>query len=173
MKYLEEIRNMKRNQFKNILKKKINELAFKYLMLKRGEKGIEIEHFSIRMADYLSPNMAGLTIKEQQEMFAVINRMVKISYNFPQNNKIDICFCGNEETMNHIYSCKILNKEEETIPYNKIFTGNIGEQVSVFKRFQNNMDNREKLLMKKKEGGLHVIPDGDPLYNYLYSNGYK
>ena len=38
----------------------------------------------------------------------------------------------------------MLNKEEEKIPYNKIFTGNIGEQVSVFRRFQKKMENREK-----------------------------
>ena len=39
-------------------------------------------------------------ILEKQEMFAVINRMINISYNFPQNKKIDICRqCGQEETM--------------------------------------------------------------------------
>ena len=52
-------------------------------MDKQGQKGSEIEHFSIQMADYLSPNNTGLTIEEKQNMFSVINRMTKISYNFP------------------------------------------------------------------------------------------
>ena len=37
------MRKMKRNQFKNMLKEKINHLAFKYLMEKRGKKGKEID----------------------------------------------------------------------------------------------------------------------------------
>ena len=162
----EEIRNMKRNAFKNILKKQINELAFGYLIEKRGKKGSEVNHVSLRMADYLAPNNSGLSILEKQEMFAVINRMVPISYNFHQNNKIDICPCGQEETMEHIYICKILNNEEQIEPYQKIFTGNIGEQITVFKRFQINMKEREQLLQKKmKNENHHVIPNGDPLYN--------
>ena len=40
---IEDIRKMKRNQIKNILKLKINELTFQYLIEKRGKKGCEIE----------------------------------------------------------------------------------------------------------------------------------
>ena len=133
------MRQMKRNQFKNILKIKINELAFTYLIQKRGIKGREVEYSSLRMADYLAPNSSGLTILEKQEMFAVINRMINISYNFPQNKKIDICPCGQEETMEHIYYCKQLNIKEEILSYEKIFNGNIGEQVVIFRRFTENI----------------------------------
>ena len=91
-------------------------------------------------------------------MFSVINRMVQISYNFRQNDKIDTCLCGQEETMEHIYICKILNNEEPIEPYQKIFTGNIGEQVTVFKRFQINMKEREQLLQKKEK----LKPPCDP-----------
>ena len=118
------------------------------------------------MADYLAPNNSGLSIQEKQEMFSVINRMVPISYNFQQNSKMDICPCGQEETMEHIYICKILKNKEQIEPYQKIFTGNIGEQVTVFKRFQINMKERELLLQKKmKNENHHVIPNGDPLCN--------
>ena len=75
--------------------------------------------------------------------------------------------------MEHIYLCKILNKEEEQLPYKQIFNGNIGEQITIFKRFQKNMKERENLwkIEKQKNENLHVIPSGDPLYKYLYSNG--
>ena len=162
----EEMRQMKRNQFKNILKTKINELAFTYLIQKRGIKGREVEYSSLRMADYLAPNSSGLTILEKQEMFAVINRMINISYNFPQNKKIDICPCGQEETMEHIYYCKQLNIKEEILSYEKIFNGNIGEQVVIFRRFTENMKERENRMSS------HVIPHGDPPYMHLYGNGY-
>ena len=90
----EEIRNMTRSQFKCFLNNKIQEIALKYLLDKLGKKGSEVEYSSIRMADYLVSNNSGLTIPEKQQMFAIINRMVKISYNYPQNNKIDLCHCG-------------------------------------------------------------------------------
>ena len=77
----EEIRIMKRNEFKNILKKHTNQLAFEYINEKRGKKGSEVNHVSLRLADYLAPNNSGLSILEKQEMFSVINRMVQISYN--------------------------------------------------------------------------------------------
>ena len=102
----EEIRKMKRNVFKNILKTKINELAFTYLIQKRGIKGREVEYSSLRMADYLAPNSSGLTILEKQEMFAVINRMINISFNFPQNKKINGA---------HLYLQKIKYQERDII----------------------------------------------------------
>ena len=61
----EEIRNMKRNQLKNILNRKINEMGLRYLLEKRGKKGQEVEHHSLRMADYLLPNKSGLSIEEK------------------------------------------------------------------------------------------------------------
>ena len=128
------------------------------------------------MSDYLLPSTKGLTISEKQEMFAIKNRMVQISYNFPQNKSIDKCQCGEEESMEHIYSCKLLNKQEEyQLPYKMIFIGNIGEQIMIFRTFQNNMKEREKLLKneKQKNENSHVIPCGDPLYNDLYRNGFK
>ena len=125
------------------------------------------------MSDYLAP-ITALTISEKQEMFAIKNRMVQISYNFPNNKKIETCLCGQEENMEHIYLCKILNKEtEQLIPYKKIFNGNIREQITIFKIFQKNMKEREKYLNIERQNNenLHVIPSGDPLYIDLYSNG--
>ena len=125
------------------------------------------------MSDYLAP-ITGLTISEKQEMFAIKNRMVQISYNFPNNKKIKTCLCGQEEDMEHIYLCEILNKEkEQLIPYKQIFNGNISEQITIFKIFQKNMKEREKLLNIERQNkeNFHVIPSGDPLYIDLYSNG--
>ena len=50
--------------------------------------------------------------------------------------KIDLCHCGQEETMEHIYDCKLLNKKEPIIAYKQTFKGNIGEQVTILQRFK-------------------------------------
>ena len=44
---IEEFRIISRKQFKNLLKEKINELAFKYLIERRGKKGREMEYSSL------------------------------------------------------------------------------------------------------------------------------
>ena len=127
-----------------MLKQKTNELAFQYLIKKRGKKGCEIEYFSLRMSDYLAP-VTGLTISEKQEVFAIKNRMMQISFNFPNNKKIETCLCGQEGNLEHI--CKLLNKEKgQPIPYKQIFNGNIREQITIFKICQKNMKEREIFL---------------------------
>lgn len=168
---LDNLKKLKRNQFRNILDKKIQKIALDYLTGKQGQKGSEIEHMSIRMADYLLPNDTGLTIEQKQEMFAVINRMVNISYNFPQNKKVEHCWCREIENMEHIYICKLLNKEEPKLPYSYIFNGNVGEQITVYKRFQCNFEKRENLKDQKEESCPHAIRNRDPLYSY--SNGFQ
>ena len=89
-----------------MLNEKIRTVALKYLIEKQGQKGSEIEHFSIQMADYLSPNNTGLTIEEKQSMFSVINRMEQISYNFSHKKEIDQCFVDKPKLWNIFISVK-------------------------------------------------------------------
>ena len=171
-----EITRITRNKLGNMLNEKIRNVALQYLIKKQGQKGSEVEHLSIQMADYLAPNNTGLTIDEKRNMFSVINRMEKISYNFPHKNEIDRCLCGMTENMEHIYLCEMLNPEKPKISYRQLFIGNLGQKISVFRRFKNNFEEREKLRIEKmknseEEKYPHVIPDRDPLYLSLYSNG--
>ena len=61
------------------------------------------------MAEYLLPNDKGITIEDQQYLFGIRNKMVKIPANFGSSSK---CVCGMNEEMCHIYDCEQLNKEE-------------------------------------------------------------
>ena len=53
--------------------------------------------------------------------------------------------------MKHIYNCKVLNKEDSIISYNQIFNGNIEEQVTILRRFETNMKEREQRKIQNKE----------------------
>ena len=80
------------------------------------------------------------------------------------------------ETMEHIYLCELFNPEKTELSYRHIFVGNLGQQISVFRRFKNNFEVREKMKSEKieeseEEKYPHVIPNRDPLYLSLYSNG--
>ena len=71
--------------------------------------------------------------------------MINIPSNFSSNWEAK-CECGEIESMKHIYECKILNMNKEiTIPYENIYNGNIKQQIEVYKRFKENLINREKL----------------------------
>ena len=50
-----------------------------------------------------------LKIEEKQRLFAIRNRMIDIPNNF---GKSELCSCGEQENMVHVYSCKHLNKTE-------------------------------------------------------------
>ena len=50
------------------------------------------------------------------------------------------------DNMEHIYICEIYNEEDKPIlPYEKIFNGNLNQQIEVFRKFQQNMKRRENL----------------------------
>ena len=170
---LEEIEKMTKNKFRNILKEKIKKEAFGYLIKKRGIKGTEINYPILKMAEYLLPNKLGISIEDQRNIFSVRNRMVNIPDNFSsqQNGYLGLrkCICSEKENMEHIYSCNKLNKETVKLPYQKLFSGNIKEQIDIFRRFQTNLEMRNYLIRKQDqsenivENSPHVILSCDPL----------
>ena len=86
--------------------------------------------------------------------------MTKIPANFPKTNE-NKCYCGREENMEHIYYCEMIRNEDSiTLKYDRLYKGTLLEQIQVFRQFETNMKNREK--MKNRcciPGGL----SGDPL----------
>ena len=118
--------------------------AFKYLTGKQGSKGKDIVYSSMQMSEYLLPTNEKLTIDEKRRLFAVKNKMIDIPSNFPKGRSESetICFCGQREDMNHIYECDIYN-EEVFSNYEEIYNGEINEQITIFKRFEENFEKRK------------------------------
>ena len=169
---LKEIKIMNQTKFKNIVKERIKIVALDYLLEKQGSKGSETKYTNIQMAEYLQPYCSKLNIDEKRQMFAVKNRMVDLPVNFPAKNIEVKCICGSKETMSHIYSCKSLNKTKEMIKYEQIYEGNITEQIEIFKRFQQNLETRNKLNeIDKLSQQSPCDPKVDPLIFVKTSNG--
>ena len=153
---LEEIKTMSKHSFTKMLKENGRKNAFKYLLSKKGSKGKENSETELSMAEYLLPTNRALTISERQKMFAVKNRMVEIPANFPNPKIENICICGEKEDMKHIYQCETINDgETDYLKYEKIFEGNINEQIEVFRKFERNMEKRKQL----KENIIPCDPD--------------
>ena len=90
---------------------------------KRGSKGQEIKFITLETSECLLPFNSGLNIEEKRRMFNIRNRMTVIPYNF--GKKEEKCICGEIETMQHIYSCNIMNQSKTEISYNLLYNGNL------------------------------------------------
>ena len=167
----EEIKQMKINQFDKLLKIRIEKTALNYLTSRQGIKGGEMHYSKIEMSEYLTPWIE-LNILEKRDMFAVKNKMIRISEKFSSSEKSDICWCGISLNMEHIYKCEILNTEEIELPYSEIYNGEINEQISVFKRFMKSFSEKEKYDMRKAENP-HAIASCEPQFSDIeYCNGF-
>ena len=113
------------------------------------------------MAEYLLPNDTLKDVEEQRYLFAIRNRMIDIPMNFGKQSN---CFCGEKETMSHIYNCRIMNEQQERIEFEKVFNGKLLEQEQILNGFRNNM--------KIRENNTHVI-DINQSANFCtdFSNG--
>ena len=83
--------------------------------------------------------------------------MVFITDNF-KNDK-EICACGQNENLEHIYKCELWNRKNingET-KFEEIFKDNISNQVKISKRIFNNLEKREKFKVES-----HMIQSCDP-----------
>ena len=142
---LDEIKKIPKQKYTSILKQTISELALNYLVEKQGTKGSETKYTNLEMAEYLLPFNNQLTIENKSEMFEIKNRMTNIPSNFSSKSE-NKCRCGTQEVMSHIYECDLYNMEEQpTIPYEKMFNGNLNQQITVNKKFKQNMIKKEEI----------------------------
>ena len=143
---LEEIKNMTRSKYKNIIKSRIEKNALEYLLSKRGSKGHEIEYTSLEMSEYLLPFNTNLNIEEKRKMFEIRNRMTQIPTNFGKTE--EKCICGENESLPHIYICESLNQMKTKTCYEEIYNGNLKTQIQIYRRMENNLERRKELKLR-------------------------
>ena len=142
----EDIKNMKQNKYKNLIKSRIEKNALSYLKSKRGSKGQEIEYKSLEMSEYLLPINSILNIEEKRKMFAIRNRMFGIPSNF--GNKDEKCVCGSLETMPHIYDCETLNDRKSKPKYDEIYNGSLNNKIEIFRKLEKSLEKRQEIITK-------------------------
>ena len=148
---MEEIKLMPQSQFKKLVKTRVTENAFNYLIKKQGSKGKENKCEDLSMAEYLHPTNKAISISDKQQLFAMKNRMTNIPANFPKPNIKPKCFCNEDEDMAHIYNCVVLNNGKTTeIEYEKIYNGTLSEQIVILRIFEKNIERREQLMNEKQ-----------------------
>jgi hypothetical protein len=157
----EDIRIMTKQKFTRLLREKVNKGALEYLTGKQGFKGQEIQYSCVEMSEYLLPTNKKLTIEEKRQLFGMRNKMLDIPSNFNSKSE-DKCECGEISDMEHIYYCDT----EVEVPYEKLYNGNIDEQISVYKNFEENLKKKEN----KRKANTELPCDPDVI-RYSSSNG--
>ena len=125
------------------------------------------------MSEYLLPSTCSLTIEEKQEMFSMKNKMIKIPANFPQNKKIQ-SKCGELENMENVYKYELFNdgnNDEEKLEYGKIYSGNISEQIKVFRNMKKCLEKRSEFENMKSDNEEEELPCDPSLIRYYSSIG--
>ena len=129
-----------------------SEDTVKYLKEKQGSKGKEIQYDKIEMSEYLLPFNNQLSIEGKQRLFSARNKMVNISSNFSSSKLETKCICSEQESMQHIYnSCKMLNIDNKALPYEKIYSGEVYEQIEVLQKLEQNLEIRDNLMNPQHE----------------------
>ena len=136
-----EIKQMSKLQFKNLIRKKSENAAFLYLLSQIKE-----------MQDYLIPE-AKLSMKENISIFKLRTTTLDIKTNMKHKNENDLCDeCSKKgkiktETQRHIYRCIELNgiKEHRKRPkYKDIFGNKIEKMKHILEIIHKNVMTRNQ-----------------------------
>ena len=140
----EGIRNMKKSQFRNLVKEKLEQKTFmKMENLKMNHSKVKnIEHNRIVMQKYLQPNSMKMSKEEAQLIFKMRCKMTNVKCNFKRMYEDLRCRACNmeDENQKHIVECQVLNSSKEKIEYEKIETGTVLEKLKIARIFKKNME---------------------------------
>ena len=120
---MEDIENMPKQTYKKLIKKKIMEFSFKYLIEKRNTrngKGIEIMYEKLEIQSYLNTEDMNITNEERKYIFQLrIKMCFKIKTHFRNTFDNTVCEgCNIEEsTTSHTLACKSLIGGNELVTY--------------------------------------------------------
>ena len=148
---MEAIQGMKNQSFRKLIKQKIEEKEMERMeTLKKSHSKVQkIEHNGLVMQKYLQPNSTKISKEEAQLIFKLRCRVTSIKANMKGSFESLQCRACKlfEESQEHIVNhCKILNKEEKILEYEKIFNGTVIEKVEIAKRFQKKFEKLEKMI---------------------------
>ena len=149
-KTFEEIKKMKKNEFNRMVTQKIQKWTLDKLEEKKKthSKVKELIHENLGIQKYLKHSNIKITKEERQLIFQLRSEVTNVKMNCKgkyEDLKCEACKEG-DETQEHVYKCKILNKnEKEMIKFEKIKSGNVKDMVEIAKKFKKNLEMRSKV----------------------------
>ena len=110
---LEDIKMLSKTGWKDLVSKKVQNRAFKYLtdLKTTHSKARNIQYQNLQLQSYLGSSENNLTIQEKQFIFAARTRMLDVKANFKSSESDLSCRkCRNgTESQEHLISCEALS----------------------------------------------------------------
>ena len=158
-----DIKQMKKNEFANIVKRKLENKTFKDLVTRKEahEKVKILKHPSLKMQQYFKTSDKQMKIEDSQNIFKMRCRVTHTKLNMKKLYDSHFCrACKIEmESDEHVYTCNEImkmNKEIENIirpEYEKLYYGNVNEQRQISRIFNSNM----KIIQNIKEENVSTL----------------
>ena len=134
---IRDIEKMAENQFRRIVKEKIELKALEYLnnLKAKHSKVMDLHHQNLTMQPYLEPNE--MSVQECKFMFALRSRMVDVRANYREKYFLAICpSCKlEEENQEHLLTCNNLQTTgtmtTATPEYDDLFSNNLIKQIKI------------------------------------------
>jgi hypothetical protein len=135
---LTDIKNMKTNLFKKLVKKQMKEIALSELIFrqKKGAKGKFIHYNSFNMAEYLLPE-SNLTVIEKVQIFALRTEMNDNPCNFGEKIQCQLG-CSQVQDNEHILNCPVLEESENILNLEDLRNGPIHKKIEIIRKFNKN-----------------------------------
>ena len=174
LKHEEQVKQMTRKEFKDIVKDMVKELALKeFNNLKSNHKKVkDIKHDSLsEPQEYLTSNK--ITQKASSLIFNLRSKCQKeFKENFHNQNGISMCpLCDeHQDSQEHALACRVVAQElgvrVNGVKYANLF-GDLGEQIQVSKVYRDILKLRTSQLAP---GGTHDGPTGANIPDPATSN---
>ena len=156
---MNEIKNMSKFTFKHITKEACEQAALKNLKMQIKTKGNKISYEQLEMQNYLKAD-SDLNLEEKKMTFKIRTEMTDLKMNM--KNKHDKYTCVacevkdeiTNETQEHVYICKNINKEDMAkCEFKEIFSNKRCTENTkyVVKRFQRILKCREQIVKNEKK----------------------
>ena len=115
----DDLKSIKKNDFKNILRKKIETNALEKLEQRKKlhTKVNHIQHGVLKMQTYLKPTRTNLAKEERQNIFKLRSRVTEVKMNYKGKYEDLTCTACKveEETQEHILECQEIEKKEPSL----------------------------------------------------------
>ena len=151
-----EIKHIDTKKFKYIVRQKSFQKSFEYLKMEQM-KHSKSKHFifeKFEIQDYLLPDI-NISNEDRKFLISLQCRMIEIKSNFPSKYKDLTCEagCGENETMNHIMRCNILQDKysENNEVFENIYTCDINKKLIIMNIFKNNLNKRRKTIHERRQ----------------------
>ena len=157
-----------KNEFKRMVRKKIKEAAFKYLVTEKSKqkKGSIIKYNNLSIQNYLKSS-AKIKVFDAKQIFHLRSDSLDVASNFSKKYLHNNCIinerCKGEDSQSHYYQCPFMLNDSiltisDNIPYEEIYGEDESKQLFIMRNVMKGYNQRNMILSSFHNRNEHADP---------------